>query len=175
MRSRVNRAIRTSYFTPRTSHLVLHTSYFAPRTSHLVLHTSYFTPRTSHLVLHTSYFAPRTSYLVLHTPRVRATVDPGHRRVAYSCTRLGADSDRNEEQSDMGHDARDAIGGFRAQFGGAVFTSEDAEYETARRVWNGAIDRRPALIARCTSDGDVASAIQFARNEGLQMSVRGGG
>jgi FAD/FMN-containing dehydrogenase len=70
---------------------------------------------------------------------------------------------------------QNAIGGFRAQFGGTVLTSADADYETARRVWNGVIDRRPAVIARCASTEDVASAIQFGRQHGLQLSVRGGG
>ena len=64
---------------------------------------------------------------------------------------------------------------FRRDFHGTVFTSEDSEYDSARSLWNGAIDRRPALIARCASADDVATAIQYARRQGLEIAVRGGG
>jgi FAD/FMN-containing dehydrogenase len=62
-----------------------------------------------------------------------------------------------------------------AAFGGDVLLPADAGYDAARSVWNGAIDRHPALIARCTSAADVAQAIGFARARGLEVSVRGGG
>ncbi len=48
-------------------------------------------------------------------------------------------------------------------------------YEQARRFWNGAIDRRPALIARCVGSDDVVAAVRFARDHDLLVSVRGGG
>ena len=48
-------------------------------------------------------------------------------------------------------------------------------YEEARRVWNGAIDRHPALIARCAGADDVVEAVRFARDRDLAVSVRGGG
>jgi FAD/FMN-containing dehydrogenase len=48
-------------------------------------------------------------------------------------------------------------------------------YDAARRVWNGAIDRYPALIARARCTGDVAAVVRFARAEGLPLSIRGGG
>jgi FAD/FMN-containing dehydrogenase len=58
---------------------------------------------------------------------------------------------------------------------GEIITPADAGYEAARRVWNGAIDRRPALIARCVSVPDVSEAIRFAWRERLLTAVRGGG
>src|SRR5207253_2116114 len=59
--------------------------------------------------------------------------------------------------------------------GGELIKPEDAGYEQARRVHNGMIDKRPALIARCADAADVASAVRFARQEGLLLAVRGGG
>jgi len=58
---------------------------------------------------------------------------------------------------------------------GSVVTPEDAAYEEARSVWNGDIDRRPALVVRCLGTADVTEAIRFARSEDLDIAVRGGG
>ncbi len=60
-------------------------------------------------------------------------------------------------------------------FQGAVLTAGDVEYDDCRRVWNGAIDRRPALIARCTGVADVVAALRHARKDGREVCVRGGG
>jgi len=67
------------------------------------------------------------------------------------------------------------IDDFRAQQRGAVLTRTSEGYEVARRVWNGAFDRHPALIARCTSAADVIGAVQFAASHDLLVAVRGGG
>jgi FAD/FMN-containing dehydrogenase len=62
------------------------------------------------------------------------------------------------------------------QLRGKALTSRDgAEYDRARRVWNGMIDRRPALIVRCAAAEDVRAAILFARRHGLPIAVRSGG
>lgn len=58
---------------------------------------------------------------------------------------------------------------------GELIQPGDGDYEPARRIWNGVIDRRPALIVRCRSAGDVATAVRFAGEQGLLVAVRGGG
>jgi FAD/FMN-containing dehydrogenase len=66
-----------------------------------------------------------------------------------------------------------------AQFGrslrGDLIRPDHPDYETARRVWNGVVDRRPAIIACCTGPDDVIAAVSFARAQGLPVAVRGGG
>jgi len=71
--------------------------------------------------------------------------------------------------------AINGIDAFCATFGGQVLTSSDSEYDNARSVWNGAIDRKPAVIARCVSAAQVAEAVRFARSRELEIAVRGGG
>jgi FAD/FMN-containing dehydrogenase len=64
---------------------------------------------------------------------------------------------------------------FAAMFGGVLLTPADDGYAAACRVHNGLIDRKPAVIARCSGTADVAAAVRFARQSGLEISVRGGG
>ena len=63
----------------------------------------------------------------------------------------------------------------RAGFRGALLRPGEEGYDEARRVWNGAVDRRPGLIARCAGADDVAAAVRFANHHDLEVSVRGGG
>jgi FAD/FMN-containing dehydrogenase len=63
----------------------------------------------------------------------------------------------------------------RDQFRGALVRPGEEGYDEARRVWNGAIDHRPALIARCAGADDVQAAVRYARECDLPISVRGGG
>ena len=60
-------------------------------------------------------------------------------------------------------------------FQGELLRPADRQYDEARKVWNGAIDRRPALIARCSGAGDVTAALELARERELPVAVRGGG
>jgi len=64
---------------------------------------------------------------------------------------------------------------FSAAFSGSVIEPSHEGYEEARKVHNGLVDKRPALIARCRGTADVVAAIAFARDLGLEISVRGGG
>ena len=63
------------------------------------------------------------------------------------------------------------IHGFR----GELIAADHAEYDAARAVWNGTIDRRPRVIARCSGAADAAAAVRFARDHDLEIAVRGGG
>lgn len=68
-----------------------------------------------------------------------------------------------------------AVDELRASFRGEVLGPADAGYEEHRKVWNGSIDRRPGLIARCAGVADVRAAVRFGREHGLTVAVRGGG
>jgi FAD binding domain/Berberine and berberine like len=63
----------------------------------------------------------------------------------------------------------------RAHMSGEVIAAGDGGFEEARKVWNGCIDRRPALIARCRDTSDVVATVNFARDRELTLAVRGGG
>src|SRR5215216_4276647 len=68
-----------------------------------------------------------------------------------------------------------AIASLREALTGRVITPDDPEYDQARVVWNGMIDRYPALVARCATAGDVIMAVAFASANDLPVAVRGGG
>ena len=58
---------------------------------------------------------------------------------------------------------------------GPILLSDHPGYDTARRIWNGMHDKRPALIAQCADSRDVSQAVTFARERELLVAVRGGG
>jgi FAD/FMN-containing dehydrogenase len=60
-------------------------------------------------------------------------------------------------------------------FKGKVITPDDHEYEESRKIWNGMVDKRPAIIARCAGTQDAVKAVNFARDNGIQLAVRGAG
>jgi FAD/FMN-containing dehydrogenase len=70
---------------------------------------------------------------------------------------------------------RQAVSELRTRFSGQLLERGDGSYDSARKVWNGSIDRYPAIIARCVSVTDVAHAIGIAKGAGLVLAVRGGG
>ena len=64
---------------------------------------------------------------------------------------------------------------FATKFKGRALRPGDPEYDSSRALWNGAIDRKPAIVARCSTAKEVAEAVRFARASGLEIAVRGGG
>lgn len=68
-----------------------------------------------------------------------------------------------------------AVDQLQTSFRGELVRPYDAGYDEHRKVWNGSIDRRPALIARCTGVADIRAAIRLARSQDLLVAVRGGG
>jgi len=64
---------------------------------------------------------------------------------------------------------------FRSTLRGQLFTAEDDGYDGARTLYNAMIDKRPALIAQCVDAADVIAAVNFGRNNGLDIAIRGGG
>jgi FAD/FMN-containing dehydrogenase len=72
-------------------------------------------------------------------------------------------------------DIQNAASTLQSSFTGRVITASDPTYDSARRVHNGLIDKRPAIIAQCRGTADVQAAVRLAREHGLAIAVRGGG
>src|SRR5512147_3336653 len=68
-----------------------------------------------------------------------------------------------------------SVEALKASFRGEIIRPSDAGYDERRKVWNGSIDRRPALIARCGGVDDVIAAVRFAVQTALPVAVRSGG
>ena len=79
------------------------------------------------------------------------------------------------QQVDQPAASQRSLDALRSSFRGELLNRESPGYEERRRVWNGSIDRRPSVIARCASPADVRAAVGFARDEGLLVAVRSGG
>ncbi|TCR63137.1 FAD-binding oxidoreductase [Bosea sp. BK604] len=71
--------------------------------------------------------------------------------------------------------ASSVVEALASQLSGSILAAGDAGYDDARAIWNGMVDRRPGLIIRCRTTMDVVSAVRFAADNGLLVSVRGGG
>lgn len=69
----------------------------------------------------------------------------------------------------------DTIENLRSRFRGKILLPNDHGYEGARQIWNAMFDRKPAIIARCVGTSDVITAVNFAREHNLLISVKGGG
>jgi FAD binding domain len=71
--------------------------------------------------------------------------------------------------------SRGTIGNLKRKVKGQIVLPSDPSYDEVRKIWNAMIERRPALIVRCAEASDVPHAITFARENGLEISIRGGG
>jgi len=71
--------------------------------------------------------------------------------------------------------AQAVVARLAGSFQGDLVVPRDPTYDEVRRIWNGAIDKRPAVVARCRGAADIASAVLVAREQGLEIAVRGGG
>ncbi|MGW5210840.1 FAD-binding oxidoreductase [Streptomyces sp. NPDC004051] len=96
-------------------------------------------------------------------------MDGSHGR---SGTPVKGEEGRRGGQADVPNSLVDA---FASGLRGRIVRPGEAEYEPARQLWNGMIDRRPALVVRCAGDEDVAAAVDFARDNEMLVAVRGGG
>src|SRR5665811_1442381 len=68
-----------------------------------------------------------------------------------------------------------AVAGLLPGFRGQILLPGDEAYEDGRKVWNGSIDRRPAVILRCAGVGDIRAGLAFAKERELPLALRGGG
>src|SRR5688572_13690703 len=68
-----------------------------------------------------------------------------------------------------------AVNDLKTKLRGQLLSPTDDAYDAARWVWNGMIDRRPALMARCRGVADVVDCVRFAADQGMPLAVRGGG
>lgn len=80
---------------------------------------------------------------------------------------------RTRKAEELSSDA--AVDGLRGSMTGDLLVAGDRGYDDARALWNGVIDRRPAVIARCRDEDDVRAALRLASEHGLRLAIRGGG
>jgi len=78
-------------------------------------------------------------------------------------------------ESTAGDLEENAVEELRRQLAGEVVVPQDSEYDAARSVWNGYIDKRPRVVARCRGVADILAALRFARAHSLLTAIRGGG
>ncbi|WP_255193198.1 FAD-binding oxidoreductase [Natronobeatus ordinarius] len=97
------------------------------------------------------------------------------RRPDGGAVHAGESGERHPGEDGLEAVPDEALETFTDAFRGAVILPGDERYDDARAVWNGMIDRYPAMIARCTGVADVRTAVAFARERDLLVAVRGGG
>ncbi|MFD6321343.1 FAD-binding oxidoreductase [Streptomyces sp. NPDC058442] len=91
---------------------------------------------------------------------------------SHSGTPVKGEEGRRGRQADVPNSLVDALA---SRLRGRIVRPGEADYEPVRQLWNGMIDRRPALVVRCAGDEDVVAAVDFARDNELLVAVRGGG
>src|SRR5215475_9776305 len=106
-------------------------------------------------------------------PRERSGQEPG--RPLLQNGRQTMAQAQPISQPFSGTDRDSAVAALRAKLRGRLLHPGDEGYDNGRLIWNGMFDKKPALIACCTSPGDVIAAVNFARETGMLTAVRGGG
>ena len=81
----------------------------------------------------------------------------------------------NRSEKDMINISKEATESLKSKVKGQIVLPSDSRYDEVREIWNAMIERRPALIVRCAEANDVPHAISFARENGLEISIRGAG
>ncbi|HCS47272.1 MAG TPA: FAD-binding oxidoreductase, partial [Candidatus Aminicenantes bacterium] len=70
---------------------------------------------------------------------------------------------------------QETLNGLKMRLRGPMFTPGDVGYDESRTVWNGMIDKRPAVVVRCLGTADMITCVQFAREHELLLCLKGGG
>jgi FAD/FMN-containing dehydrogenase len=115
--------------------------------------------------------------LLWHATKAGSDSAPKSGRVASAAQRehsalLAASQDKGETMMTLQATKIDEL---KDGFTGEILLPSDGAYEGARKIWNAMIDKRPAVIARCVTTSDVVRGVNFARDNGLLLAVRGGG
>jgi FAD binding domain len=87
---------------------------------------------------------------------------------------LGTASEKRNEKA-MINISKEIIENLKSNIKGQIVLPSDSSYNEVREIWNAMIERHPALIVRCAEANDVPHAISFARENGLELSIRGAG
>src|SRR5688572_21094641 len=101
------------------------------------------------------------------TPRTPLMADLDRTQEVVGSSSATANSETRADESELRE--------FQDSLGGQLVRPADNTYDDQRKIWNGSIDRRPDLIARCTGVADVIAALRFAREQGLLVALRSGG
>ena len=68
-----------------------------------------------------------------------------------------------------------ALQNFKSSIRGQVIMPDDPSYDEVRKIYNGMIDKRPAIIVKCANTADIVTCVNFARNNNILLAIRGGG
>jgi FAD/FMN-containing dehydrogenase len=104
-----------------------------------------------------------------------AALGPAALHAATPATKIKGDLDAVTRTGGVVTLPKKALQQLQKSLRGGLLIPDSANYESARKVWNGMIDKRPAIIAQCTGPADVMRAVEFSREHDLLVAVRGGG
>jgi FAD/FMN-containing dehydrogenase len=111
----------------------------------------------------------------LRTPRFSCQAAPTHLPYTPDALKPLSTAAENRSKQNMTNIPKEKIENLKSKVKGQIVLPSDPSYNEVREIWNAMIERRPALIVRCAEADDVPHAISFARENGLEISIRGGG